>query len=397
MNRLPRKVQGIFIAILFLFLILSLGCAYVPSIKVDAIYKNNDTLYIATSDGAVKTFDTQTYELKNRIMFPALEYGRGHYAPRVTKIFEDNNRVYIQANQGNHNKIYVLGNREAILEVASFESAMSLTVDGKDDNYFYINMLLGAIGKTFRGFRLDKTFSTRSEGHFDDLKDLMLIDSLEDQNHFWYACIDKSEIAFNRTADLVHLTLIARNKTSVNTKVIDLGQVGTDKLYIVDGGATLWIFSGTKLFRILKENMAFTLIELPLPLVPVSDTAKDNYSYIWAMNNKFGSNESLIFKIDTATDDIMPIPVSFDKTIRIPTFTFERRFYADENYLWLYSEILKTPGAPSGNYSPYVLRISKANLTSEPLLIKPTVGEAVSTVIYNFFAVLSSPIWGHKQ
>ncbi|MGD0885362.1 MAG: hypothetical protein ABSA46_10925 [Thermodesulfovibrionales bacterium] len=391
------KVQGIIKGLLSLILSICCGCAYVPSTKVDAIYKKGNTLYIATSDGAIKTFDAQSHQLKNRIEFPGMQYGRQYYAPRVTKIFEDNNRIYLQVHQGNQNKIYVLNNGKAIQEVASLGSPMILTVDGKDDKYYYINMTSGS---TFRGFRLDKSFRTRIEGHFDNLKDLMLIDSFEDRDHYWYACINTNEIEFDvkRTPEvLMQLTLIAKKKSSADSKLVELGQVGTDKLYIVDGGAALWIFSGDKLFKVQKENMSYALIELPLPLVPVFDTATDNSAYIWSMNNKFGSNESLIFKINKATAEIVPTPVYFDSAIRIPTFAFERKVWADDNYLWLYSEITKTPGAPSGNFSPYLLQISKNNLTSVPLLIKPTIGEAISTVSYNFFAILTSPIWAHKQ
>ena len=391
------KVQGILKKLLILILAICFGCAYVPSTKVDTIYKKGNTLYIATSDGAIKTFDAQSHKLTDRIEFPDMKYGRQYYAPRVTKIFEDNNRIYLQVHQGNQNKIYILSNGEALREVASLESPMVLTVDGKDDNYYYINM---TSNKTFRGFRLDKSFRTQSEGHFDNLNDLMLIDSSEDHDYYWYACIHKNEIEFNvkRTPEvLVQLTLIARKKSTVDSKLVELGQVGTDKLYIVDGGEALWIFSGKKLFRVLKDNMSYKLIDMPVPLVPVSDTATDNSTYIWAMNNKFGSEESLIFRINKTTADIVPTPVYFDKTIRIPTFPFERRFCADDNYLWLYSEISKTPGAPSGNFSPYLLQISKNNFTSSPLLIKPTIGEAISTVSYNFFAILTSPIWAHKQ
>ena len=347
------------------------------------------------SNGYIKILESDTNRTRDRLKFPNMKYGRQYHAPRVTSIIADNNYVIISVHQGNNNGLYVLKEGSVLEEITKIESSKKIILTGKDNYHYYFNE---RSGETFKGFKFNKAFKNKTNGHLDNFPDLMIIGTLEDHDYYWYVCIEGNTAEFNvkRTPEtILQLTLVSKNKLTGEFRKIKISEVGTDEPFFVDTNNYIWIFSGRKLFKFSKERISVETVSMPIRLIPFPSKSSDSSDYIWSLNQKFSSKQRELYRINKESLKIIPTPVSFSDDIIFPTFY--KKYYADDNYLWLYAKILEEPGAPSGRFSPHLLRISKDDLNAEALLIKPTVGETASTIVYNFFAVLTSPLWGHKQ
>ena len=67
-------------------------------------------------------------------------------------------------------------------------------------------------------------------------------------------------------------------------------------------------------------------------------------------------------------------------------------FYSDDDSLWLGAYINRRKYIPpSGWYIPYLLRISKKDMSYETFLVEPTLWDAVKTVTWNFVGNIIRP------
>lgn len=119
-------------------------------------------------------------------------------------------------------------------------------------------------------------------------------------------------------------------------------------------------------------------------LRPFSSSEHDeNDNYLWFFYRDSSTGEVKVYRVDKET--LTPTPIDLPKGIRS-----RYAFYEDKNYLWVDVYKLKSY-APTGNTVPYLLIISKNDLSYNLILVEPTVGDAIRTILNNFFSWLFVP------
>ena len=251
-------------------------------------------------------------------------------------------------------------------------------------------MKLKGAKKVINSHRIDKSSFKKIDGHFDTFRQLIVVNSSEDLLRYWYLCIDKKEIsndAKTTTNISSQLVLVSKIKSNNQLELIELCKASKYRNFLINEGNLIWIFSENRLYKISKETMTIQTILMPSRLIPFYNDCSGDSNLIWAWATdygRFGKKQGLIiYRIDKNTNNIVSNSVFFEMPIEHLTFREEK--YSDCTYLWLSCEISRQFQQPSGYFIPYLLRISKADLTTELLLIEPTFGEAIHTVMWNFF------------
>jgi hypothetical protein len=396
------------------------GCSVVPSNTINRIYKSQDLVHVFTSDGYIRSFDPKTHNMKAKKKFPNMRYSIQYRSPRLKKIVQDEDRLIIQASQRlGCSRVYLSDmnmNMKEILDLQG-ESTNKPVLVGVDNDYYYFRQAKFDYSHTtgfYYGFRIEKNSMEQVENHFDTFPQLTAAAVFDDKELYWYVCFYESEM-IEGSGQLIpgRLVMVSASKDNKDYRLFDSGRrITAPWMDFVNTSRSLWLFLGEQIIKFSKENGQHEVFNTQKRMVPFPYQKEDKESrYIWAMSADFGDSkyqldrvtakmargprDNNLYRINKDTLEILPTPVTIPEEIKIPTFY--KKICSDDEYVWISAYKVKRVGSPSGNEIPYLLRISKVSLSAEPLLIKPTVGEAISTVAYNFLAILTSPFWAHPM
>jgi hypothetical protein len=422
-----RNILGaIRLFVLFMIIIVVfVGCSVVPSNKIARIYKTRGLLHVFTSDGYIRTFDSKTHNMKAKKKFPNMRYGMQYNSPSLKKILQDEDRLIIQASQRfGCSRVYLSDMNMKMKEILDLqgESTNKPVLVGVDSDYYYFRKAKFEYSEGIKqsgfyyGFRIGKGSMEQVENHFDTFPQLTTAAVFDDEESYWYVCFYESEMV-EGSSRLVpgRLVMVSASKDNKEYRVFDSGRrITAPWMDFVNTSRSLWLFLGEQIIKFSKENGQYEVFRTQTRMVPFPYHKEDKGTrYVWAMSADFGERnisrirrgasgvfiapprDNNLYRIDRDTLEIVPTPVTIPEEIKIPTFYKE--ICSDDEYVWISAYKVKREVAPSGNQIPYLLRISKASLSAEPLLIKPTVGEAIATVSNNVLAILTFPFWAHPM
>jgi hypothetical protein len=367
------------------------GCTHIPSTNAVQIAKSENTLYIGTNIASrsttafIRLYDIDKNQWGGKIVLSNVK------ETVIEKMLTDNNDLYVQqkGNWKENGGIYSISKKGDINRIVELTHSESLV--GMDDDYFYlverkdINNIAknGRFEYIFRGTKYSRQSNVRAEFHFEQNHDVVVWDVWEDDQSYWYACLLEEK---PRDHNVPEGKLVLVNKSKHGNK-IDIYKYDSNNWVF---GAQLfgdkdwiWIFPDTRdhnvSIKFSKKDKTFDLNNAKLKyLRPFSSIEHDeNDNYLWFYKRDSSTGEVKVYRVDKET--LTPTQIDLPKGLR-SRYTF----YEDKNFLWV--DVYKlTSYAPTGNTVPYLLKISKNDLSYNLILVKPTVGDSIKTILYNFF------------
>ncbi len=392
----------IFISFLSVNAYATIGWQFEPAIKITRIDSLTGTLVIITSDGIIKFFDYDTHKLKKTLRFPETTYSRGHYKPSISNIIHEQENLIIQTNQYfSEAKIFLLKKDGNINKIINLPKESRLIAS--DNTFFYFVQYKTNVDNKniITLFKFDKSFKQRKNGHFDLYPTLAVIDVFEDNNYYWYVCnnfenIEPDGQAFGNYVFRGDLTILRREKLSDKINTFNIQNDGLIILPIISDNDYIWIFTvdpgrKNKLIRFDKRNGdSFFKYFSERFYLHFPNGEYNKYSEnLGAIDIDFGLNKNILYLINKKTLNITQhnIDVPSDLTkLHMQSGSFGHlAIYSENKYFWVGLQKHK-------DLLPYLLRISKDNMSYEVLQVTPTVEESISMFTTGLFNVLTSPL-----
>lgn len=379
-----------------------LGCTYIPSTKARKIERSDDLLYSSTAKSKVhdgdfiRAFDINKNKWARAITFPSLE------KPWIQRMFIENGSIIAQINQGRHGKnrgIYSIDKSGDINKIGDLTSSQVLSALDKDFFYAVESQAVNNVKEkrtkfVFVGIKYSRKTKCRIEYHFEQNPNLVVRDVWDDDKNYWYACFQEDSPR-NYVVPEGRLVLVSKSKlTDKVEEFYNEKELLKFDAEILGDKNWLWIFrhprdSGS-FIRFSKEEKTYESIKLNIrPFLPFADQSFDKEnSHFWALSTSSSRSDWQIYCIDKKSLKVSSSPIDIPNEIR-PTGAI----YADKDYLWVDVYKYMKIYAPSGNQIPYLLRISKSDFSCQLISVKPTFGEAITTVYYNFMSWLLAPFF----
>jgi hypothetical protein len=373
------------------------GCTYIPSTHAVHMAKSGNYIYVATtnSKGAsadyVRVFDTIGNSWKT-VTFKNTDN------PNVNSMLSDNDGVIVQlaGNWKTKGVIYKIKNEDVVTRIVELSNFESLA--GMDENYFYVierkDLNSGAdkrVEHVFTGAKYDKQNNVRTDYHFEASPNLIVRDVWEDSNDYWYACFQEGK---PRNYVIPSGTPVLVKKSKQNGK-IDIFQLGDSTwerdAKIIGDNDWIWIyhnkqFSGNNnIIKFSKKDNSHRFVKIGYSeYTPFkSDKLYEADNFVWLLASSSSHHEVKVIKVDKFETNYSPI--TFPDEIHTTSINC-----ADKDFLWI--DAYKVKGfAPSGNTTPYLLKVAKSDSSYELIFVKPTIGTASATVLQNFFSWIIAP------
>lgn len=374
------------------------GCTYIPSTHAVHMAKSENYIYVATSNskGAsadfVRTFDTINKTWKT-VKFNNIDN------PSINSVLSDNNGVIVQlaGNWKSKGGIYKINSSDEvnrILELSSFE-----LLAGMDDKYFYVierKNINGGVDKRveyiYTGAKYDKQNKVRTDSHFDINPSLIVRDVWEDSNNYWYACFQEGKPR-NYVIPSGTPVLVKKSKQNGKIEIFQLGDSAWERdAKIIGDNDWIWIyrnkqFSGinNNIIKFSKKDNSHSFVKIGYSeYTPIkSDSLYETDKFVWLLVSSSSRQEVKIIKADKFETKYTPI--TFPDEIHTTGINC-----ADKDFLWI-DAYKVTGGAPSGNTTPYLLKVAKNDSSYELIFVKPTIWAATGTVLQNFFSWIIAP------
>ena len=400
-----RILHNVSFALLILCSIyLSSGCTHIPSTRAVQIVRAGNHLYVGTNlqsrsltgtSAYINLYNVDKNRWEDKLTLPKVEEAA------IEKMIVNNGVVYVQqkGNWKNNGGIYRIsknGNFDRIVELDHFES-----LAGIDDEYFYVTEMkylsnpdIKANNWMFQPAKYNKRTGARIEYHFEKNQDLVVRDVWEDDQNYWYACFQGGKPQkYNIPSG--NLVLVNKSKTDgkIDINKLEVGDWIFDGKIIGDKDS-IWIFRSprdnsasikyhfvkfSKKDKVFQPNNDIKFSKL-IPFIPNQDNENDKY--LWILDTSSSTAQIKIDRIEKVSLTRSKIDlnnISNSNSTRTTGTT-----YADEDYLWLDAYKLKSY-APTGNTVPYLLKISKKDLSYELIYIEPTMADSIKTILNNFF------------
>lgn len=425
-----KKTARATIILVLVFLILS-GCGYVPTRTVSFITSSGDNIYFSLSGGKIRVMDKNDLQWRDFVI-PDMD------DPHFFNLFAvDSGDIIFQAQNSYplNRSLYVLNEQKGIRKYLNGEDASAM---GADSEYVYF---IRTESNRYphkenwqwriRGFRYDKRFEARQSHHFDDFPSLLVTDIWEDEDNFWYACIDNPEFGEMNALSGTNV-LVARSKMTGALEKFELdawegdwgsypaddtrpllskernARPGTSKMLWVRGDKDyIWLFSrpdnaDTHLIKFSKARKTIEYKQgLITGLVPFRGQSPD--IELWAVGSDYKTCNSGQCVYSINKNDLKSTTLSMPKgtNLQVSDWSFLNSnilrpfnpFCEDEDSLWIYVEQPRKVFTPMGSWVPYLARISKKDGSLEMIRVEPTVGEAIKTVIFNAVGWLIVPFF----
>lgn len=382
-------------SLILLLLSSVVGCAYQNRTKIMHLAELNGKIYIATEDGAFKSYDIETNKFKKIATFEG---------SRITKIIPAKDALIIEATRmkevkpETHETIYFMTQQENIansIDVVSggFKQYDSSLISADDKYVFAIrNELVQSANNKWEfvlsSFRYNKATKDRIENHFNDDLNIIVRDIFEDNNYYWYACY-RNPVATHWTTVKGNLVVLRRDKITDEQKSITLGDDVFEKgIYITGDDNNIWVFGENwfkeNIFKISIKDFTYQTIRINALTRQIKEIpSENNGAYFWLILS--GDNKLSLNRFDKGSLKTTQIPVT-DGVI-----SEYRPAVADDKFIWIGQSQLKSfkPGFPD-RYSPYLLRISKTDLSSKVVPVETTFGEGMNNVKRSFFGYIAT-------
>lgn len=401
MNRLITfLIKLSFISILSL---LFSGCAYQNRTKITHLAELNGKLYIATADGAFKAYDIGKDKF-NVITIPDA---------RITKILPSDKNLIIEATSIGYGKaitnedIYSLTEQDQFINVTNLQSEgfkqYNSSLITSDNMYLYAvkNDLIETSKNKYEfvlhSFRYKKHTGDKIKNHFDKNTGLIVGDTCDDNNYYWYACYI-NPVATHWTTLKGNLALVRKDKITNEQKVITLGDDTFERnIFISSDSNNVWVFGENwyknNVFKISKASMSYDTLRMPDLTSHIKPTISHNDSaYEWLISSK--AYNLYLERFDKTLLKAVQIPL---KEIEISE---HRAAVEDDRFIWVGASQLRSfvPAFPE-RCTPYLLRVSKADLSTKIFPVETTFGEGISNIwrsflgdiAFIFFAVVGGP------
>lgn len=321
----------------------------------------------------------------------------------TNKMISNEDLIYLQR-QGNwkyNGAIYSLDKKSVVhkvVEIGNFESLSGMD----DENYFVTELkyLNDPNNKTnnwlFKGAKYNRKTKTRSDYHFENYQDLIVTDIWEDDQSYWYACFRGGK---PQKDNIPQGTLVLVTKSKFDGKLDSYELDGGNWIFkakIIGDKDWIWVFryatdiayNKPPFAKFSKKDKAFVNASIKTnvswPITTTNDVTNDNY--LWFIDPSFNSTgKATIFRVNKETSN--SISIDLPKEIRITGTAV-----VDNEFIWLDAYKLKS-FAPSGNTEPYLIKLSKKDMSYDIIYVKPTMSDSIKTIFENFFSWLLLPFF----
>jgi len=372
------------------------GCTYIPSTNAVHMVKSGNYIYIATTNlkGAhndyVNVFETSNNNWKT-VSFKGIDN------PSIENMLKDNEGVIVElaCNRKSKNGIYKINGKDEVtrfIELSCYES-----LAGNDDNYVYVverKDLTDNVRKrseiVYTGIKYDKNSKVRTNYHFDINPMLIVRDIWEDNNAFWYACFQEGTPR-NYVTPYGTMVLVKKSKHNGKIDIFHLGEDIWEKdAKIIGDNDWIWIyrdkqFSDKDIIKFSIKDNAYKFIKIGYNQYTLfkSDKFYESDNFIWLLISTHDHEEVKIIKTDKL--DAKYPSINFPDEIHTTSV-----ICADKDFLWL--DAYKMKGfTPSGNTTPYLLKVAKSDSSYEMFLVRPTIGAGSKTALENFLSWIFAP------
>ena len=374
---------------------LILGCAYVPSTRIDYMDRWKDKLYVVTGDPCIKILDPKSNRLIKKSYIPGSDW-------RYIKVaLREDDHLILQVSKSSmviptlETQLFLVDEQGEVKSSGLIiENAERLT--GVDNNYYYFIRAYSPTkaneGFRYKGFRYDRQTKERTDCHFGESPDLVVVNMWKDETHYWYVCL------YDFGTDPVpvgkKLALVSKSIDGREYKRYFLDDGHFHNVHITGDKDSVWIFSSNRMIKFSKKMEAVEAIKDTGWIFPIGTyTSSEISDFLWGFKVRNGLfNE--IYRIKKANLELQPLTL---KDMRLPDDFNRKVMYhpyfmgicADEEYIWTGIPLKRF--STYGNYIPQILRLSKRDFSSELFTLQPTFGEAIHTVSMNFLDDLTLP------
>jgi len=266
-----------------------------------------------------------------------------------------------------------------------------------DNNYFYVierKDIINSVSKRYEfiytGTKYDRRNNIRTDFHFDENPYLIVRDVWDDGNAFWYASFQEGKPG-NYTTPSGILVLVRKSKHSGKINIFPIGDKKWEKdAKIIGDNDWIWVYRNKQFsyenivkFSIKDNSYKFIKTSYNQYTPFKSDNLYESDNFIWLLVSSYSHGEVKIIKVDKLEGKYT--------TITFPEEIFTTSVIcADKDALWI--DAYKMKGfSPSGNTTPYLLKVAKSDSRYEMFLVKPTMGAASKTVLENFLSWIFAP------
>ncbi len=373
------------------------ACTYIPPANIMSINQSQNLLYVtAKSDdkdgGYVRIFDPSTYDVKNRITI--LDAG----SPDIAGVFQDKDGLIAVVRDGRSKAyLYRLENGKPIYKLGIISPSATL-FSGADQDFFYAISAADkkAQGIYISGMRYDKTLNGQRSNHFSENPNLVVIGVSEDNDAYWYVCLERSVVAaFSSISELSGRMVLARkSKDKKEYRQFEYGADALRSVYSSADKGSIWIFATadmkegdkyraeSKIIKFSKMEQKFSTDVFPMSVVPFPHQRLARESdYLWTI-----ANDNRIIRI--SKKDYSYVATALPRHLRIYSGNQRTRalFSTDDILLvGAYDFENKTYKGAEELPTPLLLEFSKSDMHVEQIPVKPTRGEAVRAGVLSPF------------
>lgn len=366
-----------------------MSCAYQNRTKITHLAELNGKLYIATADGAFKAYDIEKDSFEKLTVFT------GH---KITKIVSSDKSLIFEATAIERDKAVTNEKIYVLTEQNKFINKNNLSSDGfkqynsslisADDKYLYAikNDLVETSKNKYEfvlhSFRYNKNTGTKIENHFDNDSSLLVEDLCDDKNYYWYACYI-NPVATHWTNVKGHLAVVRKDKITNEIKVVNLGEDVFEKnIFVSADSSNVWIYGENwfknNVFKISKTTLTYDTLRMPdLTSHIKAISSYNDGSYEWLLSSK--ANKLYLERFDKINLKFMQIPLT---DVQISEY---RAAVEDDRYIWVgASQLRSSTSAFWERSTPYLLRVSKTDLSTNIFPVETTFSEGISNIWRNF-------------
>lgn len=379
------------------------ACTHVPSTTATQMGRFDNSLYVVLTTARgnavpfIRLYDIDKNKWGKKITIPDSD------ATVANKMIDNGDLIYLQRHGDWQHTGVVFGiDKKSIVhkavEIGNFESLSGMD----DENFFvtelkYLNEPNNRTYKwLFKGAKYNRNTKTRSEYHFEKYPDLIVTDIWEDNQSYWYACFRGGKPQeYNIPQGILVLVTKSKLDGKLDSYEFDGGN-WIFKAKIIGDKDWLWVFREARdvphnkppFAKFSKTDKTFVNVSIRTnvswPITTTNNVTNDDY--LWFIDPTFHSRgTATIFRVDKETSN--SISIDLPEEIRITGTAL-----VDNEFIWLDAYKLKSY-APSGNTVPYIIKLSKKDLSYDVIYVKPTISDSVKTIFENFFSWLLLPFF----
>lgn len=376
------KVLGMFVP-----LTLISACGAVPFADILSVHEAQEHVYVVArsedrKSGYVKVLDAHRLGVKDKVLL------HKDSAQEIISVLREKDGVIVALREGQGKAaVYLLQAGLPLQRLGQIRSQKFL-LTGSDQEFIYSLSTPEVKGKAAQvsGMRYDRAFKSQNAFHFSENPGLLIMNITEDNNAYWYTCLERKAADPAPLAGELNGRLVVVRKAK-DTKEYNQFVYEAERLRNVSTAAdngTLWIFatgdekdgrgnySDHKIVQFSKTDRMFKAQKMPLALVAFPSRGNPQESdVLWA----FGAGNRIV---RVQKKDLTYTAKALPQNVRTSSGS-ERRFAASETetslLLGAYDFQDRVPGSSGDMPKPHILRYVKTDMEPEMVPLTDTMGD----------------------